>query len=148
MKRIYIDMDGVLCDFKTAFRDAYIPGQLHFPQTQARFFENLAILPGVVAALKELRAISEFDIWILSCPSVKNPHSYTEKRVWVEENLGFYWCEKLILCTNKSLLKGDFLIDDSITEHQEEFEGELIRFGGHRFPDWPAITSYLLYQII
>jgi len=41
-----------------------------------------------------------------------NPLSYTEKRVWIEKFFGIDFVEKLIICSNKGLVKGAFLIDD------------------------------------
>jgi 5'(3')-deoxyribonucleotidase len=52
--------------------------------------------------------------------------------------------EKLILCPDKSLVKGDYLIDDDIKHGQLTFEGEHIRFGSSNFPDWKSVIKYLL----
>lgn len=73
-----------------------------------------------------------------------NPLCYTEKRIWVENHLGFEFTYKLILATNKGLLKGDYLIDDYVAGRgQENFEGELIHFGSYKYPDWDSIMKYL-----
>ena len=53
----------------------------------------------------------KFDMWFLTAPSIKNPMSYAEKRVWIETNS--FPPERLIICPDKSLLKGDYLIDDN-----------------------------------
>ncbi len=45
---------------------------------------------------------------------------------------------------DKSLLKGDYLIDDMNTDKQSEFEGEWIEFGSFKFPDWNSVINYLL----
>ena len=84
-------------------------------------------------------------VHILSAPSVFNPLCYTEKRLWVENYPGFEFVHKLILASNKGLLKGDYLIDDYIAGRrgQENFDGELIHFGSNKHPDWLAIMKYL-----
>ena len=64
--------------------------------------------------------------------------SYTEKRVWVEKNLGLGVVPKLIICRNKRLLKGDYLIDDHI---YKDFEGELLHFGSKHYPNWHAVIK-------
>ena len=99
-------MDDVICDFKGAHEKALILNpKIQFPQSQYGFFLNLKPIDLAIPSLMLLSA--EFDVMILSKPSVYNPLSYTEKRFWIEQHLGFKWCEKLILCTDKTLLKGD-----------------------------------------
>ena len=103
-RRLYVDMDGVLCDFDKAYKEKFIEGKVEYPQSQARFFENLEIIEDAYSSMAVL--INMFDLWILTAPSVINPNCYTEKRVWIEEHFGrFELQEKLIICPDKSLLK-------------------------------------------
>jgi 5'-nucleotidase len=144
MKRIYVDMDGVLCDFRGPFNKIHKEDGTHeqkFPQSRYGFFLNLEPMPGAIYAMK--RMMQDFDLYILSRPSIKNPMCWTEKAVWVENHLGFDMLSRLILCSNKSLLMGDYLIDDQTEYGQTEFQGEFIHFGTEKFPDWPAVLSHL-----
>ncbi len=51
---------------------------------------------------------------------------------------------KLIICSNKGLLKGDILIDDHISGRgQEFFEGKLIHFGQNEYPKLGCGTKAL-----
>ncbi|MEC8009205.1 MAG: hypothetical protein VX185_00370 [Pseudomonadota bacterium] len=142
---VYIDMDDVLCDFtgaKNRINSQY--PQMGFPQSQFDFYRRLEPLDGAISAVKSLIASSEYDSYILTAPSIHNPMSYTEKRVWIEEKFGFHFVEKLIICSNKGLLKGRYLIDDNLEGHgQNMFEGELIHFGSARFPGWASVLKYL-----
>lgn len=143
-KVLLIDMDDVLCDFVGSYEAARAgnPDML-FPQAEYGFFRKLPEVQGAVDAVHELSR--QFNLYFLSAPSVHNPMSYTEKRVWIEEHLGFEFCERLILSCNKGLLKGDFLVDDRTNGHgQDNFEGELVEFGSARFPDWETVKKYLL----
>src|ERR1035437_10007771 len=120
-KRIYIDMDGVLCRFYEAARKALQenPNQ-PYPQSQWGFF--LKLNP-VVDAIESFKYLSKhYDVWILTRPSTRNVNCYTEKAQWVWDHLGYHAVEKLIFSCDKNLLKGDYLIDDNIWE----FEGEHI----------------------
>lgn len=45
---------------------------------------------------------------------------------------------------DKSLLKGDYLIDDQGNAGQENFEGEWIHFKTEKFPDWKSVVDYLM----
>jgi 5'-nucleotidase len=139
--RIYIDMDDTLCNYSKAKAEQIIPGKLEYPQCQYGFFANLEPIFAVEQCVPVL--IKHFDVWILTAPSVKNPLSYAEKRVWIERYFGLEMCEKLIICSNKALLKGDYLIDDSCHNGQPEFEGKWLQFGSSEFKDWYHIFNYI-----
>ena len=142
---IYIDMDDVLCDFSGAKKRALelFPG-IKYPQSQYGFFEKLAPLKGAIDAIKTLIDSDRCDPYILTAPSTRNPLCYTEKRVWVEKKFGYDFVSKLIICSNKGLLKGDILIDDHMNgKGQENFEGRLIHFGSRQYPDWKAVMQEL-----
>jgi 5'-nucleotidase len=105
---VYVDMDDTLCDFTGAYRVALDknPGII-YPQSQFDFFRKLDPLPLALDAM-EILTNRGYDVWILTRPSILNPSCYTEKRLWVEDHLGIEWCNKLIICPDKSLVKGDF----------------------------------------
>jgi 5'(3')-deoxyribonucleotidase len=134
-------MDGVLCDFKSAYETDLKnnPRQI-YPQSQYGFFLNLKPIVDAINSVNILK--KNFDVWILTRPSVHNISCYSEKALWIKNYLGFEMQEKTIICTNKSLLKGDFLIDDQIEHGQSEFEGQLIRFGTEEFPDWKSVLNF------
>jgi len=143
MKKIYVDMDGVLCDFYGAARKALIenPSQ-KYPQSKWGFFLKLNEIPDAIESFKKLQ--EKYDVWILTKPSFKNVNCYTEKAQWVWDHLGYDVLEKTIFSPDKSLLKGDYLIDDMGNAGQENFEGEWIHFGSDKFPDWKKVLEYLL----
>lgn len=142
---IYIDMDDVLCDFSGAHKRALeLNPVISIPQSLFGFYQKLNPLPGAIETLKALYGSSSYTPYILTAPSIKNPFSYTEKRVWIEEWLGYPFVERLIICSHKGLLKGDILIDDnSCGRGQELFEGKLIHFGSAKFPNWQSINKEL-----
>ncbi len=140
---IYIDMDDTICDYSGAHQRALedYPNQL-YPQSVEGFFENLVPLKHAINSVNKLR--DRFDVYILTAPSHHNPLCYTEKRLWIEKHFDLEFTEKLIICSNKSLLKGHFLIDDYAEgKGQEDFEGTLIQFASGSYPDWPAILKGL-----
>jgi 5'-nucleotidase len=142
---IYIDMDDVLCDYSHAHAKALMQNpSLRFPQSQHGFFENLVPIEGGLETVKYLKKSNKYAPYILTAPSEHNPFSYTEKRIWIEKHLGFDFVERLIICSNKSLLKGDILIDDHISgKVQENFEGQLIHFGSEEFMNWVMVQKAL-----
>ena len=138
---IYIDMDGVLADYDKAFAEvkSHHP-DVAYPQSLPQFFENLEPIDGAIDAFHKLS--EQHDVYVLTAPSNRNPLSYTEKRLWVENHLGFDVTERLIICSNKGLLKGDILIDDNIDgKGQEDFEGQIFHFGSEALPHWAKVIS-------
>jgi 5'-nucleotidase len=139
---VYVDMDGVLCNFYSAAKSALIenPDQ-KYPQSKWGFFLKLKEIPGAIEGFNKLK--EKYDVWILTRPSFQNVNCYTEKAQWIWDHLGYDVLKKTIMSPDKSLLKGDYLIDDQLNAGQAEFEGVLLRFGTD-FPDWDSITDFLL----
>lgn len=144
-KDIFFDMDGVLCDFikrRDMVRERY--PEIEYPQSQVGFFSRLDPIEGAVEAFNKLKECGKYNCYILTRPSIKNIHCYTEKAEWIKEYLGEDVLENMILACDKSLIKGDYLIDDVTVHGQDRFEGEHIHFGQERFPDWEVVLEYLL----
>jgi 5'-nucleotidase len=143
MKIVYIDLDGVLANFIKAARERILlKPVVKYPQSEFGFFFDLEPIEGGIDAVKKLS--EKYDVYILSRPSPLNLNCYTEKAAWVRKYLGYDMQEKLILSCDKSLIKGDYLIDDDTNAKQELFEGEFIKFGGEKFKDWETVLKYLL----
>jgi len=140
---IYIDMDDVICDFKGTYAIMReLNPSLKFPQSSIKFWTSLKPVEGAIKAVNTLRGLH--DVFILSAPSIRNPASYSGKRIWVENHLGRDFIDRLILCNYKGLLKGDYLIDDNIKgKGQENFEGTQIVFGNKLFPTWKEVLKVL-----
>lgn len=138
-------MDGVLCDIAAAYREAArTHPDVAFPQSIPGLFASLSVIPGAIEAVAALRSNPRLDVWILSAPSTRNPLCYSEKRIWVEKVFDYPLAKRLILASDKSLLRGDVLIDDNISgKGQERFEGEVLHFGSSQFPTWASVLEHL-----
>jgi 5'-nucleotidase len=88
-----------------------------------------------------------FDTYVLSTAPWNNPSAWSDKLEWVKANLGNPAHKRLILTHHKELNRGDFLVDDRDKNGAREFVGELILFRSDRFPDWTAVTEYLLTKV-
>lgn len=142
--KINIDMDNTLLAFKAAYdRDRLLHPEQPYPQSQYGFFANLELLPFADLAYKYFTEWRGHEVYFLSAPSVHNPMCYTEKRISIEKHFGFKACENLILACDKSLIRGDVLIDDRVdSNRQNEFQGELIHFGSEKFPSWVRVLLW------
>lgn len=143
-KIVYVDMDHTLCDFSTSYlkykKD--FP-DIEYPHSLPGFFSGLAPMQNAIEVFQWLANLDNVDLYILTAPSVRNPSSYTEKRLWVEEHLGMESAYKLIISPNKGLNLGHYLIDDYIEgKGQENFQGKLLQFGSSEYPDWKSIQEY------
>ena len=144
-RKVFVDMDGVLCDFKGSYNAwKREHPEIEYPQSQFGFFSNLAPINGAIETFKKLQ--ERYEVYILTRPSTYNLMCYTEKADWVKRHLGFEVLENMILMPNKSLIDGRdaYLIDDDIHAGQLDFEGELIRFGSEEFYNWKMVEIYLL----
>ncbi|MGD1527174.1 5' nucleotidase, NT5C type [Vibrio harveyi] len=144
--RIYVDMDDTLCKYSEAKNKALQAcPEMIYPQSQHGFYMWLEMMEDAFTAMSYLMKSDKCEIWIATAPSVNNPMSYTEKRCWVGRNLGEQFADRLIIIPDKSLLKGDILIDDLIAGRgQEDFEGEVWQFGSAEYPDWKSILNSLI----
>jgi hypothetical protein len=135
--RIYIDMDRTLCNYDKGMQ--LRKDSAEFPQSKERFWYELEPLEGAIEAFKYLS--SKYEVWILTRPSFHNLLCYSEKAEWVRDNLGFAAQQNLILCRDKSLVKGDILIDDHYKDGQPEFEGLWIQIGNKEYPTWKEVLA-------
>ncbi len=138
-------MDDVLCDYQSSYKDYKLKyPDIKFPQSIKGFFNDLAPVKNGVETVKKMISSKIYNPYILTAPSTRNPHSYMEKRIWIENHFDYNFTKKLIISPNKGLLKGDMLIDDIIAgKGQEYFEGDLIHFGSPEFPDWVTVNNLL-----
>lgn len=135
---VLIDMDDVLSDFdgevykrwKKTYPDKYIvpPEErtrfyLHeeMPEgskdilreinTSKGFIRNLPEVPGGIEAVKEIAELGH-TVFICTAPLLRYQNCAPEKYEWIEEHLGKKWIERLILTRDKTMIRGDILIDD------------------------------------
>lgn len=144
--RIYIDLDGTICDIKKAVQDFRKnhedqEGSLiyKYPWSNPGFFSNLDPIEKSIDSVVYL--FNRYDVWFLSRPSFRNIDSYSDKAIWVKKNFGYDFQKKLILCGDKSLLKGRILIDDEENANQRNFEGIWLKIFSEKYPDWDSVIK-------
>jgi 5'(3')-deoxyribonucleotidase len=144
-KILYVDMDGVLCNFDKALNEQ-VPAdrQEHNGKYTAvpGFFLGMEPMLGAIEAFEKLSRV--YDIYILSTGPWSTPGAWTEKVLWVKKYLVKAAYKRLILGHRKDLLRGDILIDDRLENGVDRFQGEVILFGSKTYPDWNSVLNHLL----
>lgn len=168
---------GVCKIFKNYHDVDNVPSLQHelkmFAQESDGFWERLSMVEGSQSSVAELLAREFIDkdveVYFLSRAPWASESAWTGKRRWLETFLKSCWnfmykildmsdeqlkdikvCEKkerLILCPDKSLLRGDYLIDDGEKHGQPDFQGEWIHFGSSEFPNWNITIEYIINSI-
>lgn len=151
-KLLFIDLDGVVADFDKGVEkwssDLGITPQEFKDRKlyrRERFYYDLDLIPGAKEAIMELS--SKYEIAFVSAPSWNNPHSFTEKRLWIEEVFGDWSKKRMDLSFRKGNYIGHYLVDDRTKYGAGDFIGEHIMFGKDPFRDWGAVKEYLLLPV-
>lgn len=160
---VLFDMDDVLCDhegdFLKRWRERH-PDLPHIPLERRHCFKitrqylsecgatadlvkNIRCAPGFVAALTPipgaLEAVREITArghatYLCTAPMNGNPTCASEKFEWVVRHLGQEYHDRVIITNDKTLVRGDLLIDD-----KPEIRGALV-------PTWEQVLYDFAYN--
>ena len=143
-KIVYVDMDNVLVDFKTGIATLSQAELEHYEERYdevPHIFSKMEPMENAIASYIQL--CSKFDTYILSTSPWENPTALNDKLDWVKKHLGQHAYKRVIFSHYKNLNHGHYLIDDREKNGAEKFTGELILFGGEKFPNWNSVIEYL-----
>ncbi len=171
MKRIAVDMDGVLADCFEQFV-SYEEADLGTSKTiadgigktedeafanartylyQPGFFRNMRVIPGSQEVLYKLN--EAYEVFIVSS-ATEFPQSLIEKQEWLNEHFPFISWQQMVFCGKKTMISADIMIDDHF-KNLDYFKGRTILFtqphnqladaGKHtRVYSWEEISRLLL----
>jgi len=144
MERVIIDMDEVIADPMGAMiawyekehglpvnfsmmKGSWLPGfpEQHHTMIRERlyepgFFRNLPVMKDAVDVLKEMN--QRYEIFIVSA-ATEFPNSLKDKLDWLLEHFPFFTWKQLVLCGEKRMVYGDYMIDDHV-RHLQHFNGK------------------------
>ncbi len=134
-----VDQDGPLAEFETkwlrewrrlhpdkphvawedrrtwSLEDQYDPeyhDALNAIMDEPGFFRDLPLVPGAAEGINMLNAMFPGQVFICTSPMKSNPTCASDKQAWVAEHLGRDWVKKMIITSDKTVVRGNFLIDD------------------------------------
>ncbi len=171
MKRIAIDMDGVLADVYSQCIKINLEesGQLitiedTIGKTEVEAFPHVLkhinlngffrTLPMMIGCREHIKNINEkYDLFIVSA-AMQFPFSLIEKKLWISENFPFIRWEQIVFCGSKEIINADIMMDDHF-KNLDYFIGETLLFtqphnqladpGRHRRVNtWDQIGEILL----
>ncbi len=171
MKRIALDMDGVLADVYNHFI------KMHFEETgesltiealegkteleafphirkhvnSTGFFRDLKLIPGCQQYVEQLN--QQYELFIVSA-ATEFPLSLSEKQIWLNKYFPFLTWRQMVFCGSKEIIRADIMIDDHF-KNLDYFPGETILFtqphnkfadaGRHRrVTHWEEVGQILL----
>lgn len=76
------------------------------------WFAELPVVPGCIEGMGELLEVAE--VFIVTKPLEANQYCRDDKAFWIRKNLGPEWEQRLIIAPDKSMIRGDALVDDAI----------------------------------
>jgi 5'-nucleotidase len=171
MKRISVDMDGVLANVYSQFMMQYeaesgmekalieitgkpeyeaFPNVLKYVNSQG-FFRNAPVIKDSQRILERLN--DHYKIFVVSA-AMEFPNSLIEKKIWLNEHFPFIRWQQMVFCGSKEIIKTDIMIDDHF-KNLDPFTGDTILFtqphnelanpGRHKRVDsWKEIERMLL----
>jgi 5'(3')-deoxyribonucleotidase len=148
-KRIALDMDDVMADTLTAWLERYnqdfgtqiTKADLHGKRiydfvgpsqaVAARayldhpdFFLELPLMEGSQMVIKRLT--EKYEVFVTSA-AMDHPNSFPAKYVWLKKHFPFIPDKNIVFCGDKSIIRADFMIDDSVP-NLKAFTGQGIVF--------------------
>jgi 5'-nucleotidase len=88
------------------------------------FFRNLPVIADSVDVLKEMN--QRYEMFIVSA-ATEFPNSLKDKMEWLLEHFPFFTWKQITLCGDKSLICGDYMIDDHL-KNLKHFNGKKYLF--------------------
>ncbi|HEV8511943.1 MAG TPA: 5'(3')-deoxyribonucleotidase [Cyclobacteriaceae bacterium] len=147
MKRLIVDMDDVLADATGRLIDLYEKefgvrvtresmnhkeDRERFPDNEAAlrfvfqkgFFSAMSVNEHAQEVMKELN--KKYEVFVVSS-AMEFPNSLAEKLEWLKEHFPFLNWKQFVFCGKKSVVHGDYMIDD-LPHNLETFNGEKLLF--------------------
>lgn len=75
------------------------------------WFRDLPVVPGAVEGLDAIAELA--DVWICTKPLEANATCRDDKAAWLADHFGERWVRRLILAPDKSMVRGNVLLDDA-----------------------------------
>ena len=122
---ILVDMDNTILDFH-GNNEYPVPKHIwgHPFMYRKGFFLDLPAIKPMVAAIKNIIRTGKYDVYICTKPLAESPDSYSEKSEWIIRHLPELF-NKIIMVQDKSMVYGDYLIDDD--DRNNNFTGEFVK---------------------
>jgi 5'(3')-deoxyribonucleotidase len=99
------------------------------------FFRNLPVMKDCVPVIEQLN--KKYKVFIVSA-AMEFPNSLKDKMDWLNEHFSFLGWRQFVFCGSKSVVQGDYMIDD-LVRNFTGFAGKAYLYGG---PHNTEITGF------
>lgn len=173
MKRLIVDMDDVMADATGQFINYYekefgvkversvLNGKGEgegFPDNHSivaefpyrkNFFRTMSVNENCQQVMEQLNR--NYEVFIVSA-AMEFPQSLNEKLEWLQEYFPFLTWKQIVFCGSKTVVHGDYMIDD-LVHNLERFNGEKFIFTAphnyhlnhfNRLNNWSEVAKKLL----
>lgn len=144
MKRVLVDMDGVLADVYHRFFELHeeetgtrlsvqdiiglkeaeaFPNQLKWVNTPG-FFRSVPVMSG---SQKGLRKLNKYFELVIVSMATEFPVCLTDKQLWLNDYFPFISWKQIVFCGNKNIIEADIMVDDHL-KNLDNFNGKTIMF--------------------
>lgn len=118
-------------------------------------YEFFRAIPVMKDSQKVLRELSEHYSIYIATAAMEVPKTFTAKYEWLEEHFPFINPQHFVFCGDKSIIRADYLIDDSIRQ-LKRFSGTGILYTSSinqedtsftRVNSWMEIKDYFMSKV-
>ncbi|MDM9630250.1 hypothetical protein [Robiginitalea aurantiaca] len=146
-KIVYVSIDRIIAEIEHKLMLQVCEClQMQPTKNDISVYDIVPPVSGGLEAVHSLLKIPQFDVYFISTPYWPDDVAWGDRKFWAERLFDKQDIEKrLILCHEKQLLIGDYLIDDSWMNGSIKFMGQWIAIGvDSKFPTWDEVLLHLI----
>jgi 5'(3')-deoxyribonucleotidase len=144
---VYVRIDGIIAEVEQKMMsEVYECLQIESTKIDISVYDKVPSVSGGLEAVNTLLKMPQFEVYFISTPYGPDDIAWADRKFWAERLFNKKGIEKrLILCHDKQLLVGDYLVDDSWINGSLKFMGQWIAIGlAPKFPGWEEVLLHLI----
>lgn len=115
------------------------------------FFRDVAVMPDAQAVVREL--YDNYEVYVVTT-ATEFKYSFLDKYEWLAEHFPFIHHRRIVFCGDKSIVHGDYMIDDKVS-NLGGFNGQGLLFrsphnyyetGYPRVDNWAEVRAFFREQ--
>lgn len=113
-----IELDCTVGEQTARYMTEHVPDRGHRQRLRdiidaPGWYRDLPVTPGAQEGMARLAADDRFEVVIATKPQESNSTCRDDKAAWLADHFGREWVSRLFVVPDKSLVRGDLLLDDA-----------------------------------